>query len=229
MCVEFVKIAGAAGTITVLKAPLTDLLIKVRQQLGECLTTPALMDHKGSFQQYITTSARYATRIPDGVSDDLAAPLMCAGITAYRSLMESNYKQGNWVVFPGGGGGVGIMAVQIAKVLGLRPIVIDAGTDKESAALENGAEIFLDFEKVADIPSQVVSICGGIGAHGVVVTAAQAYSNAVSYVGRRTGAKIMCIGMRKYFMTTFGILLTKVQQKPRCLSAVRSIRLSCKT
>lgn len=104
-----------------------------------------------SFQEYITTSTCYTRRIRDNVSDDLAAPLMCAGITAYRSLMESNYSPGNWVAFPGGGG-VGIMAVQFAKVLGLRAIVIDTGDKKESAGLQNGAEAFLDFQKVADIP-----------------------------------------------------------------------------
>ena len=122
---------------------------------------------------------------------------MCAGVTAYRSLIESNYQLGSWVVFPGGGGGVGIMAVQIAKVVGLRPIVIDTGLDKEHVALQNGAEIFLDFHKVADPHAEVVRICEGIGAHGVVVTAAQAYSNVLGYIGKRVGARIMCVGMCK--------------------------------
>lgn len=89
------------------------------------------------------------------------------------------------------------MAVQIAKVLGLRPIVIDNGLDKEHVAIQNGAEIFLDFRKVADPHAEVVRICEGIGAHGVLATAAQAYSNVLGYIGKRVGARIMCVGMRK--------------------------------
>ncbi|EKG13724.1 Alcohol dehydrogenase superfamily zinc-containing [Macrophomina phaseolina MS6] len=122
---------------------------------------------------------------------------MCAGITAYRALLESNDKHRYWVVFPGGGGGVGNIAVQFAKARGFRPIVVDTGADKEKLSLANGAEVFIDFQKVDDPIAEVKRVADGIGAHGVVVTAPQAYQNVIDYISTRGGARIMCVGMRK--------------------------------
>lgn len=149
----------------------------------------------GTYQQYIVSPARYATRIPDGVPDHIAAPIMCSASTMMRSLIESELIPGNWAVFPGGGGGVGIQGVQIAKGMGFRPIVIDTGDDKKKLALEMGAEAFIDFKTSADVAKEVIATADGIGAHGVFVTAPAGYKTAVSLVGERIGAKVMCIGI----------------------------------
>jgi propanol-preferring alcohol dehydrogenase len=69
---------------------------------------------------------------------------MCSASTVCRSLVESGLKAGNWAVFPGGGGGVGIQDVQLAKALGLRPVVVDTGAAKRDLTLEMGAEAFVD-------------------------------------------------------------------------------------
>ncbi|KAK3048885.1 hypothetical protein LTR09_009780 [Extremus antarcticus] len=69
----------------------------------------------GTYQQYLTKPAIYTSRIPDGVSDEMAGPIMCSASTMHRALVESQLKPSNWVVFPGGGGGVGIQGVQLAK------------------------------------------------------------------------------------------------------------------
>jgi propanol-preferring alcohol dehydrogenase len=111
------------------------------------------------------------------------------------SLEASGLRAGQWAVFPGGGGGVGIQGVQIAKAMGLRAIVIDTGASKKKLALEMGAEAFIDFKEVSDIPEEVKKLADGIGAHGVFVTAVQAYGNAPDLVGDRVGAKIMCLGL----------------------------------
>jgi len=92
-----------------------------------------------------------------------------------RALVDSGLKPGQWVVFPGGGGGVGIQGVQIAKAMGMRPIVIDGGDAKAKLSKEMGAEEFIDFTKVKDVAGEVKKIADGIGAHGCVVTAYQAY------------------------------------------------------
>lgn len=149
----------------------------------------------GTYQQYVTTPARYASPIPDGVSDLVAAPIMCSASTMVRSIIDSELKPGQWACFPGGAGGVGIQGVQIAKAFGLRPIVIDTGDAKKKLALEMGAEAFVDFKEVSDIPAEVMKICDGIGAHGVFITAVPAYASAVSLVGERVSAKLMCIGL----------------------------------
>lgn len=74
----------------------------------------------GTYQQYVVTPAVYATRIPEGVSDEVAAPIMCSASTMHRSLIESGLRPSDWVVFPGGGGGVGIQGIQLAKYVLMR-------------------------------------------------------------------------------------------------------------
>lgn len=69
----------------------------------------------GTYQQYIASPANYTSRIPDGVPDEVAGPIMCSASTMHRALVDSGLRPGNWVVFPGGGGGVGIQGVQLAK------------------------------------------------------------------------------------------------------------------
>lgn len=142
--------------------------------------------------------AHYTQPIPDGVDDYVAAPIMCSASTMYRSLNESGLKPGDFAVFPGGGGGVGLQGVQLAKILGFRPIVIDTGDARRELCLKRGAEHFVDFKTTEDVAAEVVKLCDGIGAHGVFVTAPAAYTTAVSLVGRRVGAAVMCIGIRKY-------------------------------
>jgi D-arabinose 1-dehydrogenase-like Zn-dependent alcohol dehydrogenase len=149
-----------------------------------------LTNHTGSYKQYIKSPERYTTLIPDGVSDYVAGPIMCSASTIYTSLKTANLKPGQWAVFPGGGGGVGIQGVQLADAMGLRPIVVDTGDDKEKLAKSLGAEYFIDFKKVEDVAAEIVKIADGVGAHGVFVTAPQSYPSALSYLGSRVGGKV---------------------------------------
>lgn len=150
----------------------------------------------GSYKQYVVSPERYTTIIPDGVSDYIAGPIMCSASTIYTSIKESGLNPGEWAVFPGGGGGVGMQGVQLAKAMGLRAVAIDAGADKEKLCLETaGAEHFIDFTKVPNVADEVIRICDGIGAHAVFVTAIQAYPTSISLLGNRIGGKVMCIGL----------------------------------
>ncbi|KAJ4369300.1 chloride channel [Didymella sp. IMI 355093] len=149
----------------------------------------------GSYKQYVVSPERYTTIIPDGVNDYIAGPIMCSASTIYTSIKESNLKPGDWAVFPGAGGGVGMQGVQLAKAMGLRAVAIDTGDDKEKLCKEVGAEEFIDFKKVDNVAEEIIRICDGIGAHGVFVTAVQTYPSSVSYLGGRVGGKVMCIGL----------------------------------
>jgi NADPH:quinone reductase-like Zn-dependent oxidoreductase len=149
-----------------------------------------LTGHTGSYKQYIKSPERYTTLIPDGVSDYVAGPIMCSASTIYTSLKTANLRPGQWAVFPGGGGGVGIQGVQLANAMGLRPIVVDTGDDKEKLAKSLGAEHFIDFKKVENVAAEIVKIADGVGAHGVFVTAPQSYPSVLSYLGSRVGGKV---------------------------------------
>ncbi|KAJ5998709.1 Polyketide synthase enoylreductase [Penicillium sp. IBT 35674x] len=159
----------------------------------------------GTYQQYLVSPARYVTPIPDGVPDEIAAPIMCSASTMYRSLVDSNLKAGSWVVFPGGAGGVGIQGVQLAKAMGMRPIVVDTGSDKRALSLKMGAEAFIDFRDTKDPAADVIEVADNIGAHGVFITAPAAYKTAFSLVGQRVGAVIMCIGIPAKGSMIFGV------------------------
>ncbi|KAL4928902.1 zinc-dependent alcohol dehydrogenase [Aspergillus undulatus] len=149
----------------------------------------------GTYQQYIISPARYASPIPEGIPDEIAAPIMCSAATMYRSLVESGLKAGHWAVFPGGGGGVGIQGVQLARAMGIRAIVVDTGAAKRALSLDMGAEAFVDFKETPDTAAAVIKIADGKGGHGVFVTAPAAYKTALSFVGTRVGPVIMCVGL----------------------------------
>lgn len=81
------------------------------KQLNSGFSTP------GTFQEYCLTDARYATRLPDGVKDEEAGPIMCGGVTAYVACKRSQVKPGQWIVLPGAGGGLGHVSLAFDPAL----------------------------------------------------------------------------------------------------------------
>ena len=72
---------------------------------------------KGGYSEYITVSEDFATKVPDTMTSDYAAPLFCAGITAYKAVKAVEpHKNKKIAIF--GIGGVGHMAIQFSKVEG---------------------------------------------------------------------------------------------------------------
>jgi propanol-preferring alcohol dehydrogenase len=72
---------------------------------------------KGGYTEYITVSEDFATKVPDAMRPEYAAPLFCAGITAYKAVKATEPKKNKKIaVF--GIGGVGHMAIQFAKIEG---------------------------------------------------------------------------------------------------------------
>ncbi|KIY44006.1 GroES-like protein [Fistulina hepatica ATCC 64428] len=149
----------------------------------------------GTFSEYVVSFVNHVTPIPEGFDSYAAASILCAGVTVYRAIKNSNTKPGDWIVLPGAGGGLGHLAVQYAKVMGLRPIAIDTGADKKKLCLSLGAEAFIDFKESKDIVADVKALTEGKGAHSAVVTSAAAsgYTQAVDYL--RNGGTLMAVGL----------------------------------
>jgi len=145
---------------------------------------------QGSYKQYLLSPERYTSLIPDGVSDYIAGPIMCSASTAYTSIKESQLRPGQWAVFPGGGGGVGIQGVQLAVAMGLRVVVVDTGAERREMCNKFGAEHFVDFKEVEDTAAEVVKLTAG-GGHAVFVTAVQSYPKSLDYLGTRVGGQVM--------------------------------------
>jgi propanol-preferring alcohol dehydrogenase len=121
----------------------------------------------GSFAQYAVAQADYLGRIPNNLSFVDAAPILCAGVTTYKGLKETDTRPGEWVVISGIGG-LGHVAVQYAKAMGLHVAAVDLGPEKMELARQLGAEITID-AKTQDPPAEIQKQIGG--AHGVLVTA----------------------------------------------------------
>ena len=89
------------------------------------------------------------TKIPDNVALDAVAPILCAGITVYKGLKESGARPGQTVAIVGAGGGLGSLALQYAKAMGLRGIAIDGGDEKRAMCEQLGAEVgFIPFSSL---------------------------------------------------------------------------------
>jgi propanol-preferring alcohol dehydrogenase len=97
----------------------------------------------GGFAEYITAKTDFVTKIPEGLRPDLAAPLLCAGVTTYKALKVSNAKAGDWVVIFGVGG-LGHVAIQYANAMGMNVVAVDVDKEKLDLAEQLGAEIILN-------------------------------------------------------------------------------------
>ncbi|KAH6886244.1 hypothetical protein B0T10DRAFT_539300 [Thelonectria olida] len=148
----------------------------------------------GTFQEYCIADGRYTSKLPDGVSDEEAGPIMCGGVTAYTACKRSGVQPGQWIVLPGAGGGLGHFAVQYARAMGMRVIAIDGGDHKRDLCLKLGAEVFIDFKTTQNIVNEIMRITT-YGAHGVIVTAATkaAYESAPSFL--RPNGTVVAVGL----------------------------------
>lgn len=123
----------------------------------------------GGFAEYIVADPGYVAHIPAGLSPHAAAPLICAGITSYKGLKETDARPGEWVVVSGIGG-LGHLAVQYAKAMGLHVCAVDVDDGKLAHATQLGADAVVSAR--GDDPVAEVHKATAGGAHGVLVTAA---------------------------------------------------------
>jgi propanol-preferring alcohol dehydrogenase len=78
--------------------------------------------------------------------------------------------------------------------MGLRIVAIDTGKDKEELCKRLGAEVFIDFKEVADVPAKVIEVTDG-GAHAVVVTGGTKSAYDPVPFMLRTGGTMVCVGL----------------------------------
>ena len=122
----------------------------------------------GGFAEYILADPNYVARIPQGLSAVEAAPIICAGVTTYKGIKECATKPGDWVVVSGAGG-LGHLAIQYAKAMGLHVCAVDIDDGKLEHATLMGADACVN-AKLPDAVELVKKATGG-GAHGVLITA----------------------------------------------------------
>jgi Zinc-binding dehydrogenase len=145
--------------------------------------------------------------LPDGLDFEPAAPILCAGVTVYKGLKETDAKPGDTVVISGIGG-LGHVAVQYAKAMGLGVIAVDIADEKLSLARKMGADAVVN-AITTDAVAEVNKFCGG--ARGVLVTAVspKAFSQVLGMLGK--GGTMVLVGLPpgSFELDIFNIVLMR--------------------
>ncbi|WP_024507108.1 alcohol dehydrogenase AdhP [Bradyrhizobium sp. ARR65] len=163
----------------------------------------------GGFAEYVIASAPFAARLPADVDFAGVAPILCAGVTTYKGLKETEARPGEWVVISGVGG-LGHVAIQYAKAMGLKVVGVDIAEDKLELAKEAGADHAVNALS-KDAVESVVQATGG-GAHGVLVTAVStpAFGQALRMVRRKGTISLVGLPPGEFPTPIFDVVLKRI-------------------
>ncbi|GES47370.1 zinc-dependent alcohol dehydrogenase [Rhizobium dioscoreae] len=163
----------------------------------------------GGFADYVIADAGFAARLPEHVDFADIAPILCAGVTTYKGLKETEARPGEWVVISGVGG-LGHIAIQYAKAMGLKVIALDIAPSKLNLARMAGADFAIN-AAVPDTVSEVMKVTQG-GAHGVLVTAVSpsAFSQALSLVRKRGTMSLVGLPPGQFATPIFDVVLKRI-------------------
>ncbi len=161
----------------------------------------------GGFAEYVLADPVFVGHLPDGLGFQPAAPILCAGVTVYKGLKETDTKPGDTVVISGIGG-LGHLAVQYAKAMGLNVIAVDIADDKLQLARDMGADLTINAAE-QDPVAEVQATCGG--AEGVLVTAVseKAFSQAVGMLGKRGTMSLVGLPPGTFDLSIFDTVLNR--------------------
>jgi propanol-preferring alcohol dehydrogenase len=163
----------------------------------------------GGFAEYVIAAAPFVARLPAGVDFARMAPILCAGVTTYKGLKETEARPGEWVAISGIGG-LGHVAIQYAKAMGLHVAALDVTPQKLALARATGADLAVDATS-PDAVSQVLKATGG-GAHGVLVTAVSppAFAQAVQMVRRKGTVSLVGLPPGDFPTPIFDVVLKRI-------------------
>ena len=147
----------------------------------------------GAFQEYTVVDSRSAVKIPDKLSFISAAPLTCAGATAWRALKVSDANTGDWVAVIGSGGGLGHLAVRFAVAKGLKVVGIEARDEGLTLTKKSGAHVVVDARiGTEDMVKQVHEAIGAKGVAASIVFSDHTTATATAcYVTRKHGTVVV--------------------------------------
>jgi D-arabinose 1-dehydrogenase-like Zn-dependent alcohol dehydrogenase len=148
------------------------------------------ISYDGGYADYVIAPANALALIPDDLSNEDAAPLMCAGVTTYNSLRHSGARPGDLVAVLGIGG-LGHLGVQFAAKSGYHTVAIARGQDKGRLAKELGAHHYID-STAQDVAAELQKL-GGAAVILSTLTDAAALAGAVGGLG--PNGKLVIVGV----------------------------------
>ena len=120
----------------------------------------------GGYAEYMVAPEEALARVPEGMSLENAAPLLCAGVTTFNALRHSGARAGDLVAIQGIGG-LGHLGIQFAAKMGFRTVALSSGKEKESLARSLGSHEYIDLDS-----GDAVSSLGKMGGAKVILATA---------------------------------------------------------
>jgi propanol-preferring alcohol dehydrogenase len=149
----------------------------------------------GGYAEYVLVpSYKYLLKMDDEMDTNASATLSCSALTAYGAVKNTNLKPNDNVVIVGAGG-LGLMAMQLAKaVTGARIIAMDLDDEKLGAAKKNGADNIINSKK-EDPVKAVMELTDKMGADAVIdfVNASKTVESDMQFLRRR--ARLVLVGL----------------------------------
>lgn len=159
-------------------------------QLVSCKVGPVTgFSHDGGYAEYMVAPADTLAAIPDELSAEDAAPLLCAGITTYNALRNSGARPGDLVAIQAIGG-LGHLGVQFASKFGYRTVAIGRGSSTKDLALKLGAQVYIASDEAN--PAEELQKMGG--AKAILSTAPSGKAMSAMIDGLGVGGKLIVIG-----------------------------------
>lgn len=148
----------------------------------------------GWLAEEMLVPASAAVRVPSALSDEQAATLAAAGLTAWNALVEVGQIKAGDIVLCLGTGGVAISALKIARALGARVAITSSSDEKLARARELGAEFTINYRTSEDWAAELMAQTGGAGANIVVETGGQG-TLSQSIAAAAVNGRIVIIGV----------------------------------
>lgn len=161
----------------------------------------------GCFAEYVLADPQYVGHIPPQLDFAPAASILCAGVTVYKGIKETNTKPGDWIVI-WGIGGLGHLAIQYAKAMGLHVVAIDIHEAQLKLAHDLKADIVINSASEDAVKRVQTEIKG---AHGVLVTAVsrEVFTLAVNMLRRHGTASFVGLPPGDFNLSIFDIVLNR--------------------
>ncbi len=164
----------------------------------------------GGFADYVVADPNYVGHLPKNIDFLEIAPVLCAGVTVYKGLKVTDTKPGDWVVISGIGG-LGHMAVQYAKAMGMNVAAVDIDDEKLAFARKLGATVTVNAATDPNPAATIKRETDG-GAQGVLVTAVgrKAFEQAIGMVARGGTVALNGLPPGDFPLDIFGMVLNGI-------------------
>lgn len=153
----------------------------------------------GMLQEQAILSERGIAQVPDYLTDLQAATLPCAALTAWTALVTHGHLAAGETVVIQGTGGVSLFALQIAVLMGARPIVLSSSEEKLARARQMGAWQTLNYREEPAWGKKILAMTGGVD-HVVEVGGGQTFGQSLQCA--RVGGHVAVIGILSGAQTT---------------------------